>query len=190
MQIKATSNWRRLRLTAPGAFGLSAMCLLFNACSVGQRHTSDATLERNLLDHQAEFEALLLEVQADDKLSMISAREARYADRVMSAKDGLLEMERAGLTRERWARYQQQLNDLGVARVTKDKRDVEFRVDEGSFLNGDSYKGYWYSPNPPEHTKASLDGYRISESDRAPYGGYYVSKPLKGQWRLYLFVSG
>jgi hypothetical protein len=175
-------------LQVAAALALPAMYLLLNACSAGQHHTSDSKLERNFLNHEGEFEALLSEVQADEKLMMINAHRARYADRFVSAGD---ETERVGLTRQRWARYQRQLQNLGLAQITKGLRgDVEFRVDQGSLFNGDSYKGYEYSPDAAEHPKASLDGYRISESDRDSSGGYYVSKPLKGFWRLYLYVNG
>jgi hypothetical protein len=65
----------------------------------------------------------------------------------------------------------------------------EFRVDPGSFLNGDSYKGYVYTPTPPDHIRSSLDGYRRCDRDSDRSGGWAVFKPLKGNWYLYLFVN-
>jgi hypothetical protein len=57
---------------------------------------------------------------------------------------------------------------------------VEFRVDSGSFSNGDSDKGYEYSLTPPEgHPKTSLDRYRISADDKDRFGNYSVYKPIK-----------
>jgi len=170
---------------------LVGTCLLLaSACSVGPRHTPDSELEQRFFQHEAEFDALLADVQADGKLTMIGPQEIRYAGRTLSGRAGLSAIELAGLTAERWAGYQRQLRDLGLVLVTKADGGVEFRVDTGSFFNGDSYKGYEYNSNPAEHPKAGLDGYRISESDRDGSGGYYVSKPLKGNWRLYLYVNG
>jgi hypothetical protein len=55
--------------------------------------------------------------------------------------------------------------------------------------NGDSYKGYEYSPDPPPNPRTNLDGYRISVDDRDG-AGYFVSRPMGGNWYLFLFVSG
>jgi hypothetical protein len=169
---------------------LSQTCLLFGACSVGQHHTSDSKLERNFLDHQVEFESLLSELEADEKMTMINTQEAKYGGRVVSGRASSQQMETAGLTKERWAMYQRQLRALGVRQVNKGPQSVEFRVDEGSLLNGDSYKGYEYSPSKPAHPKSRLDGYRMSESDHDDFGGYHVSRPLKGHWYIYLYING
>jgi hypothetical protein len=98
-------------------------------------------------------------------------------------------VERAGLTNKRLMGYRRRLRDLGLVQVGKSDRAIEFRVDPGSYFNGDSYKGYEYSLDPLRHPKESLDNYKISEADRDRSGGYYVSKPLRGHWRLYLYVS-
>jgi outer membrane biogenesis lipoprotein LolB len=45
--------------------------LLLNACSVGRSHTPDSKPEQNFFRQEAEFEALLAEVQADEKLTTI-----------------------------------------------------------------------------------------------------------------------
>jgi hypothetical protein len=148
-------------------------------------------LESTFFKHEAEFFALLADVQTDEKLMMIGPYELRYAGRDLSSDRDFPEIERLGLTRERWATYKRQLRELGLVLVIKgDDGSIEFRVDPGSYSNGDSYKGYEYNPSPAEHPKASLDNYRISENDRDSSGGYYVSKPLKGHWILYLYVNG
>jgi hypothetical protein len=181
----------RLReLWVAAVFALFGACVLLCGCAVGSEHTSDAKLKRNLFDHEAEFDALLAEVQGDERLTMVSTGAVLYGGQMVSAADGLDQIELAGLTKERWAGYQHHLRDLGLSQVTKGDRGVEFRVDPGSLFNGDSYKGYEYSLEPPRHPKSSLDRYKISEADRDASGGYYVSKPLKGHWRLYLYVSG
>lgn len=170
------------------AIGLS--CLWLGACVVGAHHTADAELEKRFLTHESEFEALLADVQADPKLEMINATDIRYGGRSVSLVGGASAAERVGLSAARLERYEGLLRRLGIAEVTKGAGDVEFRVDQGSFSNGDSYKGYEYSLSAPEHARRSLDEYRASEPDRDSSGGYYVCKPLKGSWRLYLFVNG
>lgn len=164
--------------------------LLLVACSAGARHTSDSKLGQKFFQHEAEFEALLTDVQADDKLTMIGPHKLGYAGRTLSVQDNLSDIERLGLSTERWATYQRRLQDLGLVLIAKANGGVEFRVDAGSFFNGDSYKGYEYDSDPAEHSKANLDDYRISESDRVRSGGYYASRPLKGHWCLYIYVNG
>ncbi len=169
---------------------LIGMCLLVVACAVGSRHTPDSQLERRFLSNEAAFESLLSEVQADERVNMISTTHVRYGDRILSAEGSRDELERLGFTRDRWMRYQQQLKALGLVAVLKNSSCIEFRVDQGSIRNGDSYKGYEYCTTAPGHLKSSLDGYRISEADRGKSEGYSVSRPLKGHWYLYLYVNG
>ncbi len=169
---------------------LIGVCSLVVACAVGRRHTPDAELERKFLDNEAAFESLLSEVQADERVTMISTTHVRYGDRILSAESSRNELERLGFTRDLWTRYQQQLKGLGLVAVLKHSSCIEFRVDQGSIRNGDSYKGYAYCTTTPGHLKSSLDDYRISEADRDKSEGYSVSKPLKGRWYLYLYVNG
>jgi len=168
----------------------STCIVLLIGCAVGRNHTSDSKLEQNFLRHESEFEALLADVKADEKLMMIGRHGLRYADGSISSESDLSGIEHLGLTKERWARYQQQLEKLGLVQVTKGDGGVEFRADSGSFSNGDSYKGYKYSMTPPEgHRKASLDTYRISADGKDRFGNYSGYKPIKGHWYLYLFVN-
>jgi hypothetical protein len=93
-------------------------------------------------------------------------------------------MELAGLPRERVMHYEEQLHRLGLWSVMKSSRGIEFRVDPGSFSNGDSYKGiYWHREDEPRDVRASLDHYRFSSTDEIAY------KALKGHWYLYIFVN-
>jgi hypothetical protein len=164
--------------------------LAFTGCAVGWNHTSDAALERNFVEHQAEIEALLAEVQADPPLETIQHRTLIYAGRLLNVDDAdFSSVEKLGLSHERWQRYQRELRNLGVVSVIKGKGDVEFRVDSGSVLNGDSYKGYEYTPSAPYHIRASLDAYRRSDEDKDKFGNWGVCKPLKKNWYLYLFVN-
>jgi hypothetical protein len=160
----------------------SAMILLLHACTVGSRHTPDATLERTFEAHETEFESLRAELEADSQL--IGGVRLNVLKRDLSA------IERAGLPRERWIHYQDQLRRLGLCAITKGGRGIEFRVDPGTISNGDSYKGFMYWREQPSHVHASLDDYRISkvsETDGTEFG--FVLKPLKGNWYLYLFVN-
>jgi hypothetical protein len=179
-----------IKSTPGGAPLVCLICLLLSACAVGGLHTSDSRLERNFFRHESQFNALLAEVQADQKLEMIGLDEGRYAGRAFS-NENESEIHQTELTRERLARYRRQLRELGVAQVFRGESGVAFKVDRESILNGDSCKGYRYSVAPPGgHRKANLDEYRISEADRDRFGNYSVYKPLKGNWYLYLFVNG
>src|SRR5580704_15459041 len=62
---------------------LCAHSVFLQACAVGRNHTSDAALERVFNQHQADFEALLAEVQADPRLTSIQPRSLVYAGRLL-----------------------------------------------------------------------------------------------------------
>lgn len=169
--------------------GYIVICsVVLGACAVGRRHTSDSALEENFFRHEEQFEALLADVQADEKLSMIGPKGFRYAGRSFSTPDDLSGAEHDGLTKERLKSCQGMLRDLGVRQVFRGTSGVTFKVDEASISNGDSYKGYEYDNHAPKHLRATLDGYRISDRERDELG-YYVCKPIKGNWYLYLFVN-
>src|ERR1051326_151832 len=170
---------------------LSSLLVFVTGCAVGWNHTSDASLERHFSRHQTQFEALRAEVQADSQLTTLQPRAIIYAGKRVEVRDGdLTELERLGLTRERWEHYQKELEDLGLAGVMKGDSDIEFRIDSGSLLNGDSYKGYWYGSTAPYRVRDSLDGYRCSDRDQDKFGNWGVCKPLKRNWYVYLFVNG
>ena len=95
------------------------LCLLSTGCVVGRNHTSDADLQRNFLRHEAEFETLLRDVTADEKLQMLRPYALRYAGATVWNPGSISEVERVGLSRERWEKYQRQLRELGLAQVTK-----------------------------------------------------------------------
>ena len=180
---------RALTSAVCGCVVLSAMCVACSGCAVGRNHTPDWKLEETFHQHEAEFEALLAEVQADTNLKTIQPHALIYAGRLINVSDDLSAVESLGLKRERWLGYQKQLRRLGLAGgVLKGDGRIEFRVDPGSVLNGDSYKGYEYTVNPPQHIKFSLDDYRIADSEKDK-SGWSVYKPLKGRWYLYLFVN-
>lgn len=161
--------------------------VLCASCAVGGHHPSDATLTRNFIQHEAAFERLLNELKADTGLGMMAVDGFRYGDHMHAGEYPTVGD--PGLSKGRWRIYQQQLRDLGLVQVTKGGDDIEFRVDRGSMLNGDSYKGYVYTSKPPKHMRESLDGYRVMEQDKIPFGGYLVCRQLKGDWYLFLFVN-
>ena len=158
----------------------ASLCLFsLNACAVGRNHTPDSRLEQRFLQRESEFERLLSDVWADKKLAMIASDRIRYAGISMSPPLEFSKLAGLGLRKERWLRFQRQLQELGMTQITKGDQSVEFRVDRGSIGNGDSYKGYWHSPTPPGHRKESLDRYRISAEDKDRFGGFLVCKPIK-----------
>ena len=181
----------RLTTERAGAiFSLFACALFLSACAVGWSHTSDAALEKVFQAHQAEFETLLADVQADSQLASLQRNSLFYAGRLLNVHDSdAAEIEQIGLSKERWASYQRQLSALGLYGVLKGNGVIEFRVDPGSLYNGDSYKGYEYRSIPPHQVRASLDGYRISDKDKNETGDWIVYKALKGRWYLYLLIN-
>jgi hypothetical protein len=167
-----------------------SVALLLSACAVGRNHTADTALERNFIEHQIEIEALLTEVQADSRLATLQPRTLIYAGRGLSVNEANVgALEKLGMPRERWYQYQREMQGLGIISIIKGERGTEFRVDSGSILNGDSYKGYWYAPVAPFNVRASLDGYRKSDDDKDRLGNWGVCKPLKKNWYLYLYAN-
>ena len=188
-RLEPAVNCKR-RLVKSRRFRGVCACLLFLlGCAVGRNHTSDVALEKNFIRQESEFEELRAQIQADKNLEMICLREVRYANRTLKVPQDLSELERLGLSRSRWERYQGLLRRLGIVQAFGGRDVVVLKVDEGSIANGDSYKGYVYRLTAPEHLRPELDSYRISEIDRDNHGDYTVSKHLKGKWYVYLFVN-
>ena len=75
----------------------SVFFLLMSACAVGGRHAPDSKLEENFILNEAGFEALLAEVNADDKLEMLRVDEVRYAGRTFSIQSDFSGLEHLGL---------------------------------------------------------------------------------------------
>jgi hypothetical protein len=122
-------------------FGLT----LSQSCAVESRHTSDAALEQSFEANQAGFESLRAEFEANPLLMTLFA-----GDSPDLHEENLSRMDLAGLPRERLTHFEGQLRRLGLWSVRKGGRGIEFRVDPGSFSNGDSYKGiYWYREGGP-----------------------------------------
>jgi len=171
-------------------FSLCIFSMYLSACAVGWNHTSDAKLKQSFNQHKNEFQVLLAEVQADSQLTTLQRNVLIYAGQTVDLRvNSLSDVVNTGMSKVRWMRYQKQLRDLGLYGVMKGPGKVEFRVDSGSLSNGDSYKGYEYTTTPPSSVRPSLDGYRISDAEKAPYGGWQVYAPLQGDWFLYLFVN-
>jgi hypothetical protein len=173
--------------------------LILCGCAVGTTHTSDSTLEKNFFGHEAQFEALLKDVQTDPKFDAVLPDLLRYAWNILSFRNGttgpdsvqFVQMENLGFSQSRWNMYQRQMRVLGLKGVLTGPDSVKLRADRGSFSNGDSHKGYMYKPTPPEpaHMLLNLDSYRIDEKHRIDGAGYLVYKHLKMNWYLYLSVN-
>jgi hypothetical protein len=180
-------------VASPRSYVIVLCAFSFSISSCGVRHTSDSALEELFYLHEREFRALLADVQADTKFETLTPGWVSYAGHLCKVDEqDFSEIEDLGLTKQRWISYRKQMKNLGLAGgVLKSKGRVEFRVDPGSFFNGDSYKGYEYRQKPPEHLRTSLDGYRMSDSDKDTFGGWLVYKKLKDNdnWYLYFFVN-
>ena len=155
-------------------------------------HTSDSTLERNFARNEPRFNRLIADLNSDTKIEMVDRAELRYGGvSFESTPAGLAGLRQRGFPADRWDHYRQELRTLGIARALGGGGTVELRVDEASLWNGSSYKGYWYSTNPPGgHRRTKLDDYRLSKQDLTPSEGYFLYKPIKANWYLYLFIDG
>lgn len=188
--LVATPQTRSRRMC--GRAMLVVSIVLGCACSVGRQHTPDLVLEERFFRDRGEFEKLLKDVQADDKIEAIQPDGVLYAGKWLSLREpgSAAALERVGLTAERLSRYEEQLGRLRLnGGVMKEHGTVEFRADQGSFSNGDSYKGYVFRTTRPARTLSDLDGYRKSERDRTPEGDWIVYRLLTDRWYLYLFVN-
>lgn len=155
---------------------LLSSAILQVACT--GRHTADSVLERNFFAHEAEFQLLLTELTEDAKMHGWTFGVALCDPNDITARP-------RGLSLERWENYQRQLRDLGIVQAGGGVDRFQFPVDQVSFANGDSSKGYWYDSLDPGRRKSSLDGYRSARGDR----GRVLCKPLKGNWYLYLYFN-
>jgi hypothetical protein len=172
------------------SFGLLGIFLVLEmGCAAGRHHTSDSRLEQNFFRNQSKFQTLLVDVMADEKLRMIGRGEIRYGDCPFLYVKSPADVERLGLTWQRWAAYQALLRDLDLVQIFGGHGGVSFKADHGSLFNGDSDKGYSYEAAPPVHQKMSLDDYRISEEDKDKSGDICIYKHIKGNWYLYLFIN-
>jgi hypothetical protein len=182
---------RKNRMKRWSAAVLATCVAVSCGCSVGGHHAADSVLEARFFQHRSEFENLLGDMQSDQKIRAVRADLLIYDGHRFDLREAgnAAAIERAGLTKQHLARYQEQLDKLGLDGVIQGHGEVEFRTDKESFSNGDSYKGYVFRMSPPDHTRSSLDGYRISENDKNPDGDWIVYKPLADHWYLYLFVN-
>ncbi len=181
---------RCMRFGQSGQFSLFSVLLLSVACSAPFSHTSDESLERFFKQHQLQFEALLAEVQADTQLTTVQRETLVYAGATARAEGrDLSKIKRLGMSRDRWVHYQKELRDLNLYGVMKGTTGVEFRVDPGTFLNGDSYKGFEYRGTKPVTLRQDLDRYAPSARDREGARLWAVYKPIAKDWYLYFFVN-
>jgi len=185
---------RQSRMTLFRTALTSSLCCLLpllTGCAVGRHYTADLQLERYFYRHEADFNALLREVQSDAGFQAICLHYVRNGESSteVSSGDDLSRVERLGFTRERWLGYNRRLRLLGLTFLMKSDERIELRVANPSLFNGDSIKSYAYLTLPPRNLKTDLDRYDISDSENIP-GGWAVYKPLHGNWYLFLFVSG
>jgi hypothetical protein len=157
----------------------------FAAFLVGCGHTSDSGLEGMFYSHEEEFEALLMMAQSEPKIITITPTVVVTSTSVESGWPGA---QRLGLSRATWDRYQRLFKDLRLdGGVSKGEHGaVSFKADGPSLLNGDSEKGYVYSPLPLSPTVEDLGRFKPLETNRNSHGSYLAYRPIKLHWYLYL----
>jgi hypothetical protein len=112
------------------------LCLvLLTACAIGRQHVSDAKLEKNFLRHEAEFQALINDIQADKKLTMIDRHSVHYGTQRATTDQDFSDIERVGLTRERWMKFQNYLKILGLVRIFQYNDMIDLEVEAESLFS-------------------------------------------------------
>src|SRR5689334_6155940 len=90
-----------------GLVFLFEVSLLLSACVVGRAHTSDSSLVQRFLQHEAQFNTLLTEVEADTKLESLQPGLLIYGGQRFNLKDRRFpEVEGLGLTKKRLDMYE------------------------------------------------------------------------------------
>lgn len=168
-----------------------AAVVVCSGCAAGYHHTGDSSLIEIFARNESKFEALLRDVEGETKLQTIQPKTLIYGGVLLNLESATdADIVRVGMAPRRLSEFQQRMRDLGLTGgIRKTEQEVEFRADQGSLFNGDSYKGYMYRNWPPAHLRADLDGYKASASDRNDAGDLVVYRRLKNNWYLYLFVN-
>jgi hypothetical protein len=106
-----------------------------------------------------------------------------------STDKGLEGAEKQGMSKDRWTEYQRLFEVLNLQALARGEGSIAFQVDSPSDWNGDSEKGFEYSPVRPVPLISSLDQIDRSEIKKDKFGGFTAYKALKGHWYLYVHVN-
>jgi hypothetical protein len=161
--------------------------LTLSACA--DTRTADAKLEELFGRRQAELAMLTAMVQQDG-LSAVERSQIGTRNFRCSVEDGKFTgTAPPPVTVARLADYLGLLKAIGVnvAVYTDDSR-VYFKYDRESLFNGDSHKGFLYSPETLPETTSTLDNIRKPAAMGSERYFLYRSLPKPG-WFLYLCIN-
>ena len=125
--------------------GLLSVSLALSSCAPA----TDRSLQERFFSHQEDFQKLLDMYQQDAHLVTIAP------DYTLLDTDGSWPRKNIGISPERWQQYRQLFSELGlsggVGRTDDYPGAIYFLVSARGFVapSPSSYKGYFYSPNPP-----------------------------------------
>ena len=132
-------------------------------------------------------------LRSDVNVHTITPRDLVTNTEIVRVLDGDLgKVERAGLSKERWYRYQKLFRDLGLRGgvLRGELGCVCFKAEPESLFNGDRSKGYCYSEHEPTGAIVSdLSVYRPPGDAFGHRSSYIAYKLIKPHWYLY-FARG
>lgn len=187
---KTIANGSVPSFTFLSSLGVVVVLSLLAGCTTGSRHTSDTVLARRFKERRSDFDTLLATVQNSSGIEMVAAEVVYVAGRSYKLPPDRELLRSAGISDELLISIRHLMTTLGIKVVIRASGRVEFRVDPGSVLNGDSYKGYMFLEDPsPVKVRPNLDDYRWTRQDQNPSGDIIVYKKLDERWFLYLFIN-
>ena len=181
MRTKTGNNQTRLELYA----ACIIICLFQTACG---RHSSDAELLRVFRRHEASFHDLLKMVQSDTQIvTMTPSVLITRTKRLQAENPDISDIRSAGLSKERWMRYQTLFRNLGLKGgvLRGDGGSFCFKADTESVWNGDTSKGYVYSDATVEPRVPDLDRYRPLGDTVGRHRPYIAYRQIEPHWYLY-----
>lgn len=177
--------------TKTSSIGLGILILqLCWGCSVGGHHLPDRAAERLFELHKQELDAIVLDILSDSRFEFAGRTSLNYSGCPFEENIGINGPECKDFTGERWRLFQERIVAAQIVGVARQERQVQFHLDAATLFNGDSIKGLMFSSQTPHGVKERLlDGYRLDAADRDQFGNYFVTKRLRTDWYIYLFVS-
>ena len=142
----------------------------------------DATLERDFVRRESDLQQLVLMTQQDKHLVRI-APDFTWLD-----IDASWPRANVGLTTERWNRYRDLFQQVGlpVGIIGGADGEILFPVYHAGFVPAGFSKGYVYSEKPPAPEVSSLNTMPTNIGPK--YSDVHIAfKPIKKDWYIYRF---
>jgi hypothetical protein len=156
----------------------------------GCGHASDGSMRVNFVNHEGAFNELKNLFMHDVDVISISRTVIVGREKTVSLSSGKPgDFDNAAISAARYAIYLNLFDQLGLkGGITRDTRradSINFPAELPSLLNGDSTKGYWYSPDEVTPCFENLERYKPPQILLQRREGYAIFSPLKTHWYLY-----